>query len=252
MSTPMSVTYPLTDHDRDWPPLPETEHRPLHRALLAALGPLDGRRLLDVGCGVGLFLRAAELRGALVAGTDPAAAHLEVARWALPDADLRVGGLVRQGDALPFDNGAFDVVTATTAGACRAAVLTEAARVVRPGGMVAAGGWVRPAGCWADEFACHLRRLGLLPPATDDTLDGALSLAGLTLRVAGSVYVIATFPTVAAAWAAMLGSELLLRAVRLAGAGRVRAAFAEAVSGAIAQDGVVRLPKAFRYVVATT
>jgi SAM-dependent methyltransferase len=248
--------YPLQDSEQDWPLLPERELRPLHRAVLAALGPLDGQRLLDVGCGVGLFLCAAEQRGALVAGTDTAVERLEIARWALPDADLRVGGLVEPGEALPFDNGTFDVVT-TGASAHnrtdRAAVLTELVRVVRPGGRVAVGGWVRPSGSWAETFAGHLRRLDLLPPAagTDDGLDGAMLAAGLTVLRGGEVGCRATYPSVGAAWTAMLGSEPILRAIRLAGETPVRAAFTESVAAAVSPDGVVRVPKSFRYVVAS-
>jgi SAM-dependent methyltransferase len=249
--------YPVQDSEQDWPPLPERELRPLHRAVLAALGPLDGQRLLDVGCGVGLFLCAAEQRGALVAGTDTAVERLEIARWALPDADLRVGGLVEQGDALPFDNGTFDVVTTGASlhnGTDRAAVLTELVRVVRPGGRVAVGGWVRPSGCWAETFAGHLRLLDLLAPATgaDEGLDGAMLAAGLTVLRAGEVRCQATYPSVGAAWTAMLGSEPILRAIRLAGETPVRAAFTESVGGAVTPDGVVHLPKSFRYVVGTT
>ena len=257
--------YPLQDSEQDWPTLPERELRPLHRAVLAALGPLDEQRLLDVGCGVGLFLCAAEQRGALVAGTDTAVERLEIARWALPDADLRVGGLVEPGDALPFDNGTFDVVTTGASihnGTDRAAVLTELVRVVRPGGRVAVGGWVRPSGCWAETFAGHLRRLDLLAPATGADggadggmaggLDGAMLAAGLTVLRAGEVRCQAIYPSVGAAWTAMLGSEPILRAIRLAGETPVRAAFTESVAGAATPDGVVHLPKSFRYVVAGT
>ncbi len=251
--------YPLRDSEQDWPQLPERELRPLHRAVLAALGPLDGQRLLDVGCGVGLFLCAAEQRGALVAGTDTAVERLEIARWALPDADLRVGGLVEPGDALPFDNGTFDVVTTGASvhnGTDRAAVLTELVRVVRPGGRVAVGGWVRPSGCWAETFAGHLRLLDLLAPSADGGIDGGidgvLPAAGLTVLRTGEVRCHATYPSVGAAWTAMLGSEPILRAIRLAGETPVRAAFTESVAGSITPDGVVHLPKSFRYVVAAT
>src|SRR4051812_50211451 len=92
-------------HARDWTCLQETRHRPLRRALLGALGPLTGVRLLDVGCGVGLLIREAAERGAWVAGVDTADELLEVARWALPDADLRLGAP----ESLPYDNGRFDV-----------------------------------------------------------------------------------------------------------------------------------------------
>jgi SAM-dependent methyltransferase len=247
--------YPLLDREQDWPPLPEPEHRPLHRAVLAALGPLDGQRLLDVGCGVGLFLRAAEQRGALVAGTDTAVERLEIARWALPDAHLRVGGCAEQGYALPFDDGAFDVVTAGRAvpgGADRPAVLAELVRVVRPGGRLAVGGWVRPSGCWAETFAGHLRLLSLLGPPLGGPLDAAVRAAGLTVLHHGDVHFRAVYPSVGAAWTAMLGSEEMLRAIRLVGEGPVRAAFRESVAAAVGEDGTVRLPKAFRFVVAGT
>lgn len=240
--------YPLPDQSQDWPPLPEGEHRPLHQAVLNSLGPVRGQRLLDVGCGVGLFLRAAEVRGALVAGTDTAVERLEIARWALPDADLRV---TDPGDPLPFDSGTFDVVTARATGSDVA--LAELARVVRRGGRIAVGGWVRPSGCWAERFAGHLRRLTLLPPSTgtDGGLDGALRSAGLTVRGTGDVRFLATYPSAGAAWRAMLGSEDMLAAIRMVGENPVREAFAEAVGHALAEDGAVALHKTFRYTVAT-
>lgn len=236
------------DHGPDWPPVPEQEHRPLHESVLATLGPLDGRRLLDVGCGVGLFLRAAERRGALVAGTDTAADRLEIARWALPDADLRV---TDPGDALPFDSGTFDVVTARTV---ECAVRTELARVVRPGGLVAVGGWVRPAGGWAATFAGHLRRLSVPPLATaqSGTPADELRAAGMTVRDDADVRFTATYASRAAAWRAMLGSEDMLRAIRQLGEWPVRAAFAESMAHHVAADGTVRLPKTYRYAVAST
>jgi hypothetical protein len=125
-------------------------------------------------------------------------------------------------------------------------------RVVRPGGRVAVGGWVRPSGGWAETFADHLRRLDLLPPpaGADGGLDGALRAAGLTVLRGGEVRCQAWHPSVGAAWTAMLGSEPILRAIRLAGETPVRAAFTESVASAVTPDGVVRLPKSFRYVVA--
>jgi SAM-dependent methyltransferase len=248
----------------DWPPLPERAHRPLHDAVLTALGRLDGCRLLDAGCGVGVFLRAAQRRGALVAGTDDAVARLEVARWALPDADLRVSD---PGDDLPFDSGTFDVATARTAGED---VLTELARVVRPGGLVAVGSWVRLPGGWAETFADHLRRLtgrpgertpsfadigGRRAPRDGDDVPepgGAFRAAGLTVRGDGEVRFSATFPSVAAAWTAMLSCEDMLEAISDVGRPPVREAFAAAVIGNVGQDGTVRLPKTYRYAVATT
>jgi ubiquinone/menaquinone biosynthesis C-methylase UbiE len=163
-------------HDRDRACLQEHRHLPLHWAVLGALGPLTGVRLLDVGCGVGLLLREAAERGAWVAGVDAAPERLEIARWALADADLRVGDLA----AIPYANGRFDAATACNvlqyADAPEAA-LAEIVRVVRPGGKIAIGHWGDPP-------------TGLL--------DGALQAAGLDVLERGEHtlfrYVLATKP----------------------------------------------------------
>lgn len=69
-----------------------------------------GDRVLDVGCGTGVVAREAAKRvgtAGRVVGLDLNPRMLEVARRVAPEAEWR------QGDAgdLPFENGAFDVVT---------------------------------------------------------------------------------------------------------------------------------------------
>jgi SAM-dependent methyltransferase len=260
-STTTSTTLggmPRGTREQNWPPLPEPEHRPLHRAVLAALGPVRGARLLDVGCGVGLLLRSAECRGALVAGVDTAAELLEIAHWALSDADLRIGDV----RALPFDDGAFDVVTACTAapegGADRDAVLAELVRVVRPGGRIAVGGRVHPAGCWAREFGTRLGRLIMGPLVAgpvdldpDPGLADDLRAAGLTVQTTGEVVCPAVYPDLGAGWAAMLRGERVLLAIRMAGVHAVHDAFTASVAAGIGEDGSVRLCRGFQYAVAT-
>ncbi len=228
---------------QEWPSLPEPECRPLHRAILTALGGVAGLRLLDVGCGVGQLLRAAELGGALGAGVDPAAELLEIARWGLPDADLRVGDATD----LPFDNGRFDVAVSTDGATC---CLPELVRVTRPGGRVVVGGLVRPAGCWAETFANHLARL--VPEHVTRMHDPTVRLAeaGLLLDTTGDVRFTTTYPTRTAAWASMLGSTQIMAAIQLAGEQPVRQAFCDSVAAAVNRDGTVALPKAFRYAIA--
>ncbi|GAB3449681.1 class I SAM-dependent methyltransferase [Actinophytocola sediminis] len=226
---------------QDWPPLPELAHRPLHRAMLGALGSVRGARLLDVGCGVGLLLCLAESRGARVSGVDTAGELLEIARWALPDADLRVG----DPRALPFADDAFDVATAGSW-----AEVAELVRVVRPGGRLVVGGRARPADGWAREFGA---RLGLVPGTDQGQGAGpaaGLRAAGLNVLATGEVGCRTAYPTVAAAWGAVLGSERVLVAIRVAGERAVRDAFASTVAGSVEQDGSVQLGGAVRYAVA--
>ena len=78
----------------------------------------------------------------IVSGIDAAEGMLAVARAAVPAADLRLGGM----EDLPWEDGAFDVVTGFNAfqfAADTTAALAEAARVVRPGGLVAVANWGR-------------------------------------------------------------------------------------------------------------
>ena len=99
--------------------------------LLAAAGDVRGLRVLDVGCGTGLHLRLFAERGAAGVGVEPSREMLGRARERLGGDALLVRG---RAEALPFRDGAFDVVTLITSlefvGDARAA-FAEAARVCR-------------------------------------------------------------------------------------------------------------------------
>lgn len=113
------------------------------------LGVSPGDRVLDVACGAGMAVELAGLRGASCAGIDASPRLLAVAKDRNPDADLRVGDM----NALPWDDGSFDVVTSfrgiwgTTPGA-----LAEVYRVLAPGGRVGVTVWGHikaSSGAWA-------------------------------------------------------------------------------------------------------
>jgi uncharacterized peroxidase-related enzyme len=107
-------------------------------ALHHRLGVSASDALLDIACGAGLAVELAGLRGARCAGIDASARLIAVARDRNPDADLRVGDM----HALPWEDGAFDVVTSfrgiwgTTPGA-----MSEVRRVLVPGGRVGITVW---------------------------------------------------------------------------------------------------------------
>src|SRR6266540_4394515 len=73
----------------DWA-LSEDQQTPTYEAALARIDLQPGQSVLDIGCGVGAFLRLVADRGARPFGLDASPALLEVARTPLPDADLRV------------------------------------------------------------------------------------------------------------------------------------------------------------------
>lgn len=115
---------------------------PLERAALAAAvklaDPTASDALLDVGTGTGALLRALAKhpgRPRITVGIDECPAMLERAR-ALP-----AGWSVQAADArqLPFADGTFSIVTAiyllhVVDGTARRQIISEARRVLRPGG----------------------------------------------------------------------------------------------------------------------
>ncbi len=65
--------------------------------------PLEGRHILDIGCGRGRLLRALTRRGAQATGVDPNDDLLAKAREMAPNATLVQSG----GEALPFEEDGF-------------------------------------------------------------------------------------------------------------------------------------------------
>ncbi len=99
--------------------------------------PLQGRRVIDIGCGGGSLARALRAGGATVTGVDTSAAAVAAARLAVPDAEF----MEAQADALPYDAHFFDAAVFLNslhhvpADRMRSA-LYEALRVVAPSGRV--------------------------------------------------------------------------------------------------------------------
>ncbi|MHB8245114.1 MAG: class I SAM-dependent methyltransferase [Acidimicrobiales bacterium] len=126
-------------------------------AVLALVDDVDGLRVLDAGCGPGLYAEELVALGARVVALDGSGPMVALARRRLGsraevlEADLR--------ERLPFEEGEFDVVV------CplvihhiddRAATLAEFFRVLRPGGRAVlstqhpTADWLRKGGSYFD------------------------------------------------------------------------------------------------------
>ncbi|ABM33838.1 bifunctional 3-demethylubiquinone 3-O-methyltransferase/2-octaprenyl-6-hydroxy phenol methylase [Paracidovorax citrulli] len=125
----------------------ESEFRPLHEinplrlGWIDGLAPLQGRRVLDVGCGGGILADAMARKGATVTGIDLATKSLKVAQLhaleaGTPDIQYREVSVEALAEESPAS---FDTVT------CMemlehvpdpASVVQACARLVKPGGWV--------------------------------------------------------------------------------------------------------------------
>ena len=110
--------------------------------LLDAVGA-DKKKLLDVASGPGYVAAAAAARGCQVTGLDFASAMVAQARNRYPEIAFREG----DAEELPFPDASFDAVTMNFGllhlGRPERA-LSEAQRVLRPGGKFAFTVWARP------------------------------------------------------------------------------------------------------------
>jgi ubiquinone/menaquinone biosynthesis C-methylase UbiE len=105
---------PREDEIREWYDerhrrLGERAWRPPHAyaLFLDYLDAVPGRRLLDVGCGTGYLLRAAEERGIETYGVDLSREGVKIARSIAPRSKIHVG----RGEDLEFPDRFFDYVT---------------------------------------------------------------------------------------------------------------------------------------------
>jgi SAM-dependent methyltransferase len=117
--------------------------------LVASLAP-ESASVLDAGCGTGRVAIELHRRGRTVVGVDIDEAMLEAARAKAPDLVWLCGDLADPG--LEFDGRTFDVIVMAgnvlifVAPGTEGRVLQNAARWLRPGGLLVTGYSARPDG----------------------------------------------------------------------------------------------------------
>jgi SAM-dependent methyltransferase len=107
----------------------------LYDAVENAIGPIAGRRVVDLAAGTGLQTRALLARGARVVVIEPDLSMLRRLRSTLPS----VAAVVAVGEQIPLQEGVADLVVCATAWHwMRAAeAVAQVRRVLRPGGHLA-------------------------------------------------------------------------------------------------------------------
>ncbi|WP_287958630.1 class I SAM-dependent methyltransferase [Filomicrobium sp.] len=172
---------PLTDAYERWRAsrLGQITDRLQQQTLSGLIGEVDGLRVLDVGCGDGVFAIELAKRGGIVTGLDPDPTMLQAAEARALKEGITLTLEQGEAGALPFPDAAFDRVVAVTV-LCfipdAEQSIAEMARVLRPGGRLIVGelgrwnvwaaqrriqGWMGNS-VWRDAYfrtASELRRL---------------------------------------------------------------------------------------------
>jgi SAM-dependent methyltransferase len=218
---------------------------PLHAAVLDAAGVARGTTLLDLGCGAGLFARAAADRGARVTGVDADPAAVAVAAAGVPEGTFVVG------TAEHPPAGPFDVVAAVQLLMHVADPVAVLAAAGRSGAVVAATVWGREEECDVRVFGEALEPwLGPRPPGDGMDLRATAERAGLAIDRLEEVVCPFDYADDEAVLGPLFDSALGRAAGRRAGPVALRDAVLARLEPYRTGDGGYRLNNLFRVLVA--
>jgi SAM-dependent methyltransferase len=233
---------------QDWAAT-EEQQLPTYEAAIRRAGIGASQRVLEVGCGSGVFLRAAADRGARVVGLDASAALIDLARARVPEAELSVGDM----QFLPYPDDTFDAAAGFNAfffAADMAAAVREAARVTKPGAPVIIQVWGRSERC---DLTAMKNALATLVPAPEPNaprppalwepgvLEGIATQAELSPKEVFDVSWAYEFPDETSLTRAMLAPGLIIDLIRAAGEEAVRGAIIQSLAPYRSSAGGYRL-----------
>jgi SAM-dependent methyltransferase len=242
----------------DWA-INEDLQRPTYEAALDRVGPVAGRRVLDIGCGAGAFLRIVAERGGEPAGLDASESLIAFARTRLPDADLRGGEM----EDLPWADGTFDLVTGFNSfffANDMVAALREAGRVARPKAPIVIQVWGAHERCDLEAMKQIARpflppRPADAPPDPDLAEPGALEELAVRAGLKPETEFAATWTleyrdaeTLGRASVAVAGLALLAGPER---EDELTGAIVEGLARFRQDDGSYRLSNEYRFLIAT-
>ncbi|QTA84701.1 class I SAM-dependent methyltransferase [Desulfonema magnum] len=243
----------------DWAEIQESVFYQAYEAVLDSINVRPGIKILDVGCGSGLFCSMAAERGANVTGIDAAEALIAIANQRLSQGDFRVGEM----ETLPYADNSFDVVTGLNSfqyAENPVNALNEARRVAKNESSVVVMVWGKAEDC---DAADHLMALGpLLPPpppgaagpfalSEEAALKAFVSQANLTpLRIedADDLWAYPDFDT---AMRGMLSSGPVIKAIQHSGENSVWESVSESIASFKTPAGGYELKNKFRFLTAT-
>ena len=242
----------------DWAGIQEQTGYSAYVYVLDKIALNSSVKLLDIGCGSGLFASLAAEKGANVTGVDATEALIARAEIRVPSASFSVGEM----EELPFEDASFDVVSGFNSfqyAADTKNALSEAKRVLKPGGKLVAMIWGNKEDC---EAATYLKAVGSLlplpPPGApgpfalteNKALENVLSDIGFKNIDSVDVPSVWDYPTHDIALRGLLSAGPAVRAIEHSGIDKVSETISAAMEPYVKGNGNVVYHNKFRIVFA--
>ncbi|NCD72417.1 class I SAM-dependent methyltransferase [Mucilaginibacter agri] len=215
--------------------------------------------LLDIGCGSGYFCKMASKLTQQITGLDATPELIAEAQNRVPQANFLVGEM----EELPFNDNSFDLVCGFNSfqyAAHAKNALTEALRVLNPGGKLVAMIWGNKEDC---EAASYLKAVGGLLPAPppgaagpfalseNQLLENLLEETGFKIINNQDIPAIWDYPDTPTALNGLMSAGPVARAIENVGFEKVYSTLTEAIKPYEQANGRVVYHNKFRIIIAS-